>query len=126
MSQKNSPLPHHYNCIDIHLLNVIKKDLIELGFLVKTRKSQPLSNKVFSSEQFTLNLMPGKKLFQSEKVEFDYKGEFKLNSESDFIFQIDELLRISEDNKITPRKFLKNYFTLMKMNEEGFHVKSIE
>ncbi|MCT4582750.1 MAG: hypothetical protein N4A35_15155 [Flavobacteriales bacterium] len=117
---------HDYDCVDINLLNVIKRDLIELGILVKTRRSQPISEKVFTGEQFTLELMPGKQLFQNEEVEFEYRGDFKRNYNSEFTFEIQDLMTLSKGSDIKPRRFLQNYFMLMKMNDEGFKIKHIE
>jgi hypothetical protein len=117
---------HDYSCVDINLLNIIKKDLIELGILVKTRISQPISEKVFTGEQFTLNLMPGKHLFQNEYVDFEFRGDFKKNYNSEFTFEIDDLMALSRRTDIKPRRFLQNYFMLMKMNDDGFLIKKIE
>lgn len=117
---------HDYDCVDINLLNIIKKDLIELGVLVKTRRSQPISEIVFTGEQFTLNLMPGKQLFQDEEVEFEFRGDFKKNYNSEFTFEINDLMALSRRTGIKPRRFIQNYFMLMKMNEERYRIKHIE
>jgi hypothetical protein len=117
---------HDYDCVDINILNVVKRDLIELGVLVKTRRSQPISKKIFTAEQFTLNLTPGKQLFEDEFVEFEYHGDFRRNVNSEFTFDINKLMLLSKTKDIKPRRFLQNYFMLSRMNEEEFNIKKIE
>lgn len=114
---------HCYNCKDIHLINIIKKDLEEIGILEKTKNRLPIvPNERYSQEQFTLNLILQEDLFSDSKVEFEYIGEFKRNTTSKFTFQLEDLMSYSKMKSISPRKFIRNYFILMKMNEEGFHL----
>lgn len=121
---------HAYRCNDIPVLNVVIKDLITMGILVRVKGKQPINidekqpeNTVFTPAYYTINFdLKTSSLFTERTFAFDYVGDFKPNSNSIFQFELDDLMALGRKKNIKPRKFLQNYFLLTKMNREGFRI----
>jgi hypothetical protein len=125
---------HTYKCKDIPVLNIIIKDLITMGILVKVKGKQPINidekqpeNTVFTPAYYTINFnSKTSSLFSDSLFEFEYVGDFKPNSKSIFQFELDDLMALGREKNVKPMKFLQNFFLLTKMNRESFRIIKVE
>lgn len=102
-----------------HLYNQIKNDLIDIGLLNKEENKQLILirdnlddiNPFFTKEYWSLDLVD---------AIFDYKGDFQINKESKFKFDLQELLQLQ--HQVTPYKFIRNYLLLIDLNTNGYRI----
>lgn len=120
---------------DVYVVDVIKKDLIKLNILVVENNKKPVGwdgeegFKFFVKSQYSLNFFPNNIYTQNpfepeEKFEFEHVGVFESKLGIDWNFELEELMIMSRTHP--PADFLRNYYKLIRLNEEGYSITTIE
>jgi len=111
---------------NVYLLEIMKKDLIDMNILIEEHNVQQIKTKEVSAyiqSIYSLNFKRPITLFENEKIEFEITGNYVQNETSDFVFDINELMNLI--HKVPLKKFIRNYRLMMKLNNEGYAIKTI-
>lgn len=110
----------------VAVVDIIKQDLIDMKILILEHNVQLIKTKhqaFYTKSIYSLNLNRPISLFENEEMKFEITGDYTPHSTSDFVFDDKELMKLIES--VPLRKFIRNYRIMMKLNNEGYKVKTI-